>query len=271
MGSHVTDPTVLRRLVADFPPYFSQIFDLDAFLVDATPRLPLTLPEAIALLQGAALIGRDKPHAQWGHKMPSEWPYVPIWAKWFPQARFLHIVRHPHDATASMVQYQLQRYRTTPLVAIWQWRKAFRFIRRHGSEFGPQRYHLLRYEDLVADPDTILAQACHFLGVSSGEVARMKDYQSDPSAAYVDEGKHMERTKAELTKGRIGQAEQFYTPQEAAMLDHLCRAELGQLGYQPRAPRPAAAVRALAYDAACRGLDMAWASLRVSRRLRGQL
>lgn len=271
IGSQLRDDAELRDLVAGFPPYYRRIYDLDQFVRDAAARLPLDVPSTAVLLQGASLIGQHKTTAQWGHKAPSEWPYLPTMRAWFPNARFLHLVRHPHDSTASMNEYQLQRYRTTPLVSIWQWRKAFRAIRRHGQELGPERYLMLRYEELVADPHATLDRASHFLGVSTEHTARMVDFHSDPSAAHVDEGVHMERTQSEVTATRIGRAELSYSAGQAAMLDHVCRDELRELGYQHRAPRPVNAAKGAAYDAACRGLDVAWAGLRAARRARGQL
>ena len=271
MRSGISAEEDLRELVASLPAYYERIYDLQRFRAEAAARLPLTTPELIVLLQGTSLIGRDRPNAQWGHKSPSEWPYITTWRQWFPNARFLHLVRHPHDATASMVQYQLQRYRTTPLVAIWQWRKAFRSIRRHGAQLGPHRYQLLRYEDLVSDPASILSAACRLLGVSTDFVADMVDFTSHPSATHIDEGVHMAKSETPLAQDRVGRSTNDYSPRQAAMLDHVCRNELRELGYQPRSGRPASQGQRIGYDAACASLDVAWAGLRATRRARGQL
>jgi hypothetical protein len=55
------------------------------------------------------------------------------------------------------------------------------------------------------------------------------------------------------------------------MLDHVCRRELAELGYATGAAVPASPARRAALDAACAGLDLAWAALRAFRRVRGQL
>ena len=152
IGKGVPDAAGIERLVDTFPRYYGRVYDVERFRELAAARLPLAPPEVFALLMGSARIGESKPGAIWGHKMPSEWPYIGTWRRWFPQARFLHLVRNPHDATASMVQYQLQRYPTTPVVGAWQWRRAFRAIRRHGHELGPGRYLMLHYEDSRRSP-----------------------------------------------------------------------------------------------------------------------
>lgn len=271
IGKGVSDATALARAIAAFPPYYGRIYDVERFRAEAKMRLPMTPPEFFVTLIGTARIAEGKQDPLWGHKMPSEWPYIGTWRRWFPNARYLHLVRHPHDSTASMVEYQLQRYPTTPLVGIWQWRRAFRTIRRHGAELGPERYLMLRYEELVARPEEVLGAACRFLGVSEDAVPAMIDYKSDPSAAYGDEGVHMARTDTALTSERIGRASGDYSDAEAAMLDHACRRELAELGYAPRAKQPAGPGRRAVLEAACAGLDLAWDALRVSRRARGQL
>lgn len=267
----IRDAEQLQEVVSAFPAYYHRIYDLDRFVADAADQFPFTLAEAISILQGVSRIGIDRPNAQWGHKAPSEWPFIGTWREWYPHARYVHIVRHPHDATASMVEYQLQRYRTTALVGIWQWRKAFRAIRRHGAELGPERYLMIQYEDLVADPRAVLTEVCRFLGVSTDEIPRMVDFTSDPSAAHVDEGVHMARAETAVTAERIGRAVGDHSTREAAMLDYVCRNELRELGYDPRAPRPAGAAQRAAYGASCRALDAAWAGVRATRRARGQL
>ena len=267
----ISDEEKLHDLVRSFPEYYSRIYDLERFEDVAARRLPLRTAEAIVLLQGASRIGLEKPEAMWGHKAPSEWPFVGTMRQWFPQSRYVHMVRHPHDSTASMIEYQLQRYRTTPLVAIWQWRKAFRSIRRHGRDLGSARYLMLRYEDLVDEAAGTLGRACDFLGVTTSEVPRMIDFNSDPSAVHIDEGVHMARAETALTDERVGRASDDYSASQAAMVDHVCRRELVELGYEPRSGRRVSAAHGRALDAACRGLDVAWAGLRTSRRLRHQL
>jgi hypothetical protein len=265
----VRTPAELAELIADFPVWYSRVYDLERFAAQARAGLPMNTPGICELLIRSARIAEGKTDPVWGHKMPSEWVYIPTWRQWFPQAKYVHVVRDPHDAVASMVEHQLQRYPTAPLVGAWQWSRAFRAIRAHGRELGPGAYHLLRYEDLVVDPVATLAALCGFLDVSSEAVPAMIDYRSDPSSSYVDEGGHMVRTDSPLTTRRIGSRQQ--TQRHASMIDHVCRDAMEEMGYESRSATQAAPGRRAAYDASCVALDGAWAGLRASRRLRGQL
>jgi hypothetical protein len=269
-GGAISDPAALEKVLAVFPPYYREIYDLEWFKAEALTRLPMALPDVFALFFSTAYMGVEKPGAMWGHKMPSEWPYVATWRRWFPKAKFIHIVRHPLDSTASMVQHQLQRYPTTPLVGCWQWRKAFRSIRRQGRAMGPERYLMVKYEDLVTDPAATLNAVCSFLGVSHDHVGAMIDYMADKKTSdYTDKGVHMQETNAPITRSRIGRTD--YGPEQAGKLSFLCRKEVSELGYDMRGDaRPGLAARA-AIRMICAGLDIAWAGLRQVRKWRGQL
>ena len=272
VGKGVADAKALDRAIAVFPPYYARIYDIERFRTEAARRLPLDTPSFFTTLIGCARIAEGKTgHLIWGHKMPSEWPYIRTWRRWYPRAKFIHMVRQPHDATASMVQYQLQRYPTSALVGAWQWRRAFREIRANARELGPESYLMLRYEDLVADPEGVLGQACRFLEVDESAVSRMIAYKEDTSGSHTDEGVHMERTQGALTTERIGRAGGDYNDSQTRMLDYICADALDELGYRPRAERPAGIFQKTGIAFANSGLDLAWAGVRAARRLRGQL
>lgn len=271
MRRGVPDMEALDRVLAACPPYYRKIYDFEAFRMRAAASLPMSPAAFFAVLIGSARIAEGKTDPVWGHKMPSEWPYIGTWRQWFPNARYIHVVRQPHDAVASMVEHQLQRYPTTPLVGIWQWRRAYRAIRAHGTELGPDRYMMLRYEDLVTGPEAVLTRVCRFLGVSEAEVPAMIDYKADASAAHTDSGAHMTRTNADLTAARIGRGRGDYSEPQTALLDYVCGRELRDGGYQTRAAAPLGPAARARADLSCAVLDAAWSVLRASRRMRGQL
>lgn len=271
MGAQVGSAEELDKLIALCPPYYGNIYDLEGFAQAAKAALPLDRAEFFALMSRHAKIAEGKPDAVWGHKMPSEWPYVRTWRDWYPNARFLHMMRHPQDAIASMVQYQLQRYPTTALVGAWQWRKAYEAIRRDAGGLGADRYLLVRYEDLVTAPEDPLRATCALLGVDAAQVPAMIDYKSDASAAHVDGGEHMQQTHGALTAARVGRSREIFSDAQMAVIDYILRDAMAELGYEPRAEASLPAWKKLWIRTACAGLDLAWAGVRALRRARGQL
>jgi hypothetical protein len=120
-----------------------------------------------------------------GEKTPEHLSEVPLLDTWFPDARFVHTFRDPRAIYAS----QLRRVRegrwgpkarlaripsavVDPLLAPVEavrttvaWRRAARLHRRYRRRLGG-RYLLVRYEDLVAEPERELRRVCEFLGVA---------------------------------------------------------------------------------------------------------
>lgn len=268
-GSVVKTQAVLDKTFAALPPYYDDIYDMERLKAAVSKRLPLPLPELFVMFFDHARIGLEKSEAVWGHKMPSEWPFIPTWKRWFPNSRFIHMVRNPLSATASMVKHQLQRYPTTPLVAGWQWRKMHRAIAHHGAQVGPQRYLQVRYEDLVQAPHDNLTRVCRFLEVSDAHVDKMVNYTTDTTTSrFVDEGVHMKRSEQPLKQDRVGHSD--YSDSQKAVIQYLCQKELAHLE-QTTEPAALSLVQKAYLSTAAKGLDVAWGGLRLSRVLRGQL
>jgi hypothetical protein len=85
-----------------------------------------------------------------------------------PQAHFLHVVRNPWSAYADTkkrpVPLSLEQY-------IFGWTVNQYFARLYQSIF-PGRLHILRFEDLVADPFTALSAILEPLGIEPAESLR---------------------------------------------------------------------------------------------------
>jgi hypothetical protein len=81
----------------------------------------------------------------------------------YPGSRMIQMLRDPRDRyEASLRMWPAGKARAGGAVARWRSSVAAgeRNLRRH-----PDRYRLLRYEDLVADPEAVVSEACDFVGV----------------------------------------------------------------------------------------------------------
>lgn len=115
-----------------------------------------------------------------GEKTPPHLAYVDTLLEWFPDGRVVHMLRDPRAVYVSDLRRRRNKLRkpyswfarvpgVLPLVILLQtaivWRGA---VERHFDyvERFPQRYRLVRFEDLVRDPLETLVGLYAFLGIA---------------------------------------------------------------------------------------------------------
>jgi Sulfotransferase family len=181
-----------------------------------------------------------------GDKTPGYVRAIPLLHRHFPDARFVHLIRDGRDVALSALGWerraqQLRRSFPTwadapfETAALW-WRWHVLQGRRDGRVLGPERYHELPYETLVADPEAACRALCAFLGVGfEGAMLRFHEgrtrHEQGLSAkrAWLPPTPGLREWRSQMTANQV---QQF----EAAAGD-----ALEALGYERAAPAPAAA------------------------------
>lgn len=97
----------------------------------------------------------------WGDKTPVYMAEIPLLARLFPQARFVHLLRDPRDCALSTAK----AWGNSPLRTAQEWADRVRACRAAGAALGPSRYLELRYEDLTSDVRGHLGRIFDFLGL----------------------------------------------------------------------------------------------------------
>jgi len=83
--------------------------------------------------------------------------------QWFPEARFLHIVRDVRDVALSHKSY---RYGSSNACEVaLAWREAVGTNLMMSKMLGPERYQTVRFEDLICAPEESLEKICDFFGL----------------------------------------------------------------------------------------------------------
>ena len=131
-----------------------------------------TLLRVYADRRGKAIVGEKTPaHVGWADTL----------LEWYPGGRIVHMVRDPRAVYVSELRRRIEHpvsvpYRwlvhVPPLMRVfvlhevaWAWAAAVR-NHRDLSRRHPDAYRLVRFEDLVRDPETTIAGLCAFLGVA---------------------------------------------------------------------------------------------------------
>jgi hypothetical protein len=117
-----------------------------------------------------------------GEKTPDHIKYVPTLLEWFPEARIVHTVRDPRAVYVSEFYHrwnqpglksfpykQLRPIR--PLYALFilfhmslEWFLAANYHFKYKRQY-PNNYYVLKFEDLINDPENQIRRFCAFLGV----------------------------------------------------------------------------------------------------------
>jgi hypothetical protein len=130
---------------------------------------------------------RHKGKRIWGDKDPGNMLRIPTLLRWFPDARFLHIIRDGRDACLSQLKQDFGFDDCLPCAEAW--REQVWWVRSMGEILGPTRYFELRYEDLTKDPEPWLRRICEFLDLRYSSA--MLDYHQRVADSVPESKRHL--------------------------------------------------------------------------------
>lgn len=129
--------------------------------------------ECMAELQGCARVGNKNP--DYGRQFP-------LLNQLFPtHAKYLAIVRDGRDVALSIVRTRWAL--SSCYTAAKAWRRAIDDLRDMQGQLGPDRLHVIRYEDLLRQPAETLEGVRNFLAIPSA------DADVEAAAIEISEGK----------------------------------------------------------------------------------
>lgn len=190
--------------------------------------LPLrTVSEALLALFAAYAHQQGKARA--GDKTPSHLLHIDLLAHAFPQARFVHIVRDGRDVVPSILGMSFGPDRFAEGVLFWQRRVEQGLA--GGARLGPSRYREIRYEALVADPETALRDVCPFLGLEySAEMLRYHE-RADDLLDGMRATRHVQGVRRPPTRG-VRDWRTDLDPHHVQLFEALAGDLLDRLGYE---------------------------------------
>jgi O-antigen/teichoic acid export membrane protein len=173
----------------------------------------------------------DKGARMWGEKTPGHVLWLPQIHDLFPNAKIIVTVRDPRDVlvsyddrwgggrretaflmnTAALVRYYLRRCFDDP-------------------GFPPDRFFIVKYEELTSRPLQLLKALCQFLEVDF-EPAMVEFYEHSENWIATDEAKHHALLKKPATTERVGRYRAALTLEQIASVEHFLADEMKVLGY----------------------------------------
>ncbi len=192
----------------------------DVGLPDDRPR------EAVRACLDTFLAGIAPPGTRLVEKTPHNLCHIAALSRIYPRARFVHVIRDGRAVAASRARQQWVDPRSglrpnhdeNPLAAAGYWASVLHQVRR-GLPFALGRVIEIRYEDLVADPESALRRVLTFLG-EEWSAGVLEHHRSDvalperePSSAAVSKRVNQEavdRWRSELDEATIRAIEDAY-------------------------------------------------------------
>jgi len=183
------------------------------------------------------LYARGKPIV--GEKTPAHLYYVPTLLDWFPNAKVIHTFRDPRAIFVSELKKKeqpkfaearhrwLQRFR--PLFVFYvllqvtlTWLRASRLHKQY-QRLYPDRYRLIKFEDLLTNPEHHLRILSDFLGVELP--SQVLESMTSTSSFAEKRGKPGIDTEA------VRRWQRHITPWMNRWFLFWCRKQLGEFGY----------------------------------------
>ena len=197
--------------------------------VEMRLRPGMTTGEAIGEVFAAYAAARGKP--RWGDKTPLYMQHLDVLERLFPDARYIHLIRDGRDAALSFLSVPaglMTEGWGHPRDAAGfacQWATEVADARALGARVGHVRYHELRYEALVAEPEREVRAVCAFAALEFDPA--MLDYVGQTDSARKA---HQQRLNEPPRSGvRDWRAEM--SPSDRRAFEDVAGGLLGELGY----------------------------------------
>ena len=167
-----------------------------------------------------------------GEKTPNHVLYISILHRWFPEAKFVHLVRDPRAVVNS--------WRTIPWSSGYRWRDAevwVEYVRAGREAESSHGDHVtsFHFEDLVRSPEEELRALCSFLEMPYDD--RMRSFhERDPSTVDVQREPWKQRTIDPIDASVADRWRDELSAGAQAQVEAVAEPEMRQWGYQKEVP-----------------------------------
>ena len=185
---------------------------------------------------------RSKEKSCWGDKTPRYIEQIPLLARLWPEAKFIHQIRDGRNVVLSYGDVPFGPKTVGKAADLWA--KRVKAGLANGRPLGPERYMEIRYEEFVSDPPNQTKALCDFLGVAFDP--GMLDYAEK---ARTDILPRAARYNPHVTKPPTASLRSWETELPARhieMFEAIAGDVLDMLEYPRRYPEPSVGARAFA-------------------------
>lgn len=167
---------------------------------------------------------------RWGDKTPMHVQYMWIIRRFFPTARFVHVLRDPRDVAQSVAAKSWGPRHLNHAGHYWKWLVLSGMI--SGRMLGARSYLEVRFEDLVREPEEILRKITRFAGLEYTDQL-LRYHQSQAASDYAAKGNEgSKRLQQKLDPERVFLWRQSMRARDVSSVDRQCGAVMRLGGYE---------------------------------------
>ena len=206
--------------------------DWGVSVADVAGRVRTGMPTGVAITAIFEAYAEGAGKLRWGDKTPMYMRHLELLDRLFADAQYVHLVRDGRDAALSFLQMpegtftRTWAHPATPEQFACLWRREVADARSLGRRVGASRYHEVRYEDLVAEPEATVRAICAFAAIPFEPA--MLDYTG---AVDVSAKPHQQRLLTPPTRGVRSWREDM-PADDVAAFESVAGDLLGELGYE---------------------------------------
>lgn len=163
-----------------------------------------------------------------GEKSPAHVRHIGTISERLPRSKFVHMMRDPRAVAVSKMRTGFGSRYIEPAIAAW--RDAARQHHAHGGRLGPERYMLVKYEDLVTRAEETVRRVCSFLGLAFHPAMLAHERRAVRGFSTKQET-HMANTLKPITADRVDRWQEELSRTHVAMVEHVLGAEMVKFGY----------------------------------------
>lgn len=168
---------------------------------------------------------------RWGDKTTWYLDYLPQINRYFPQAKFIHIIRDGRAVAASFKRVPHLSSDVQQAALEWHW--SVGSIIRFGKRVGTDRYIEIRYEELVEKPEELLHRICKFL--QEPYSSKILAFWDENRERRLEPSRHLEwkeLTLHPITKSQILKWQEELSSKEISELWAIAGKTMGRCGYR---------------------------------------
>jgi hypothetical protein len=161
----------------------------------------------------------------WGDKSPINTIYAKYIYSIYPKSKFVFLFRDGRDVISSYMK--VQKYDIN--FAAWKWNYSVKMYKWIRKKVRPEQLILIKYEDLIRDPDNVLIRIMNFLDLHYE--SSMLDFQKSLDYLGVKDLEHHKKLSNNLNKNGIEIWKERLNEQESKKLNSLISTNLKYLNY----------------------------------------